>query len=278
MPLYLSLPLGLAGAALFLFVLYCLSVRPGHRAAAIPFLATDYAHRGLHDGARPENSLPAFAAACAHGYGIELDVQLSKDGVAMVFHDPTLLRMCGKEGCVCDYTAAELGALSLAGTAHGIPTFAAVLETVGGRVPLLVEIKCYGAVAPVCEAAANLLDRYGGPYMIESFHPFALNWFRKNRPGVVRGQLSARLCKEGSGSFGAFLVQALCMNFITRPDFIAFSLVDRHLLSFRLARGLWRGRALAWTVKSAGAQAEAKADFDAVIFEDYLPEGKGGEV
>ena len=272
MPPYISIPFALL---VFFFILYVFSLVPRRRRAAPQaFMGYHYAHRGLHNRELPENSLAAFSAAAEAGYGIELDVQLSRDGVAMVFHDATLARVCGKEGKVCDYTAEELQAMPLCGNAaHTIPTLAAVLAEVNGRVPLLVEIKGYRTVAPVCEAAAALLDEYKGAYMVESFTPYAVHWFKKNRPAVVRGQLSSHLFVKGKRSIGNLIVQSLCCNFIARPDFVAYCYRDRRRLSFRLLRFFYRPYTMAWTVKDEAGERESAAFHD-IIFEGYLPERK----
>lgn len=195
----------------------------------------------------------------------------------MVFHDASLLRVCGVAGSVADYTADALQKMPLCGqAAHTIPTLADVLRTVNGRVPLLVEVKGYVHIAPVCEKTAALLDGYSGAYMVESFSPFVLRWFRRHRPAVVRGQLSSRLFVKGKRNVGNLLVESLCCNFLTKPDFIAFCYADRHLLSFRLATRLYGAHCLAWTVKSAQAEGECTA-FDTIIFEGYLPKEKENE-
>ena len=125
-----------------LLVLYAFLTYPGKRRDISPeLLGTQYAHRGLHDAEHPENSLSAFALAVKNGYGIELDVRLSKDGVLVVFHDDTLDRVAGIPGKVIDFTAKELSEMRLGGSEEGIPTLAEVLDLVNGRVPLLVEIK-----------------------------------------------------------------------------------------------------------------------------------------
>ncbi|EKC67601.1 glycerophosphoryl diester phosphodiesterase, partial [human gut metagenome] len=127
-----------AGAFAFL-------VAPGRatRAQKAPFLYRNYAHRGLHteDGTVPENSLPAFRAAAEAGYAVEMDVHLTADDQLVVFHDDTLERMCGVPGVIDDFTLAELRALHLGDTDCVIPTFAEALEALGGRVPLLLEVK-----------------------------------------------------------------------------------------------------------------------------------------
>ena len=109
--------------------------------ADMSYLKVDYAHRGLHNEELPENSIGAFKNAVEHRYGIELDIQLSKDKVPMVFHDATLTRVCGIDAKLADYTCEELCRMKLLGSEYTIPTLKEVLETVDGKVPLLVEFK-----------------------------------------------------------------------------------------------------------------------------------------
>ncbi len=274
---FLIVLLVLAVLCATLFVLYLFAVRPGKkRPQAAHYMGYVYAHRGLHNEERPENSLAAFEAACRAGYGIELDVQLSRDGVPVVFHDGTLARVCGIEAPVSDYTAEELGALSLCGKeGHAVPTLAAVLELVNGRVPLMVEIKGTSKenTWAVCRAAAELLDAYNGGYCMESFNPYAVRWFLENRPHVVRGQLSSCFMKdEKNRTPVGLLMQSLATNFLTKPDFISFDRRYNRLFSFRLATKFWHGYATAWTVQSRAQELACRADFNTVIFENYLPE------
>ena len=234
--------------ALFLTHVFLLTTRR-RRDAAKALMPTPYAHRGLHDEKIPENSLAAFRAAVESGFGIELDVQLSKDGEVMVFHDESLLRVTGCDASLYTKTRVELSELCLANTDEKIPTLREVLDLVEGRVPLLVEIKSDHAVFDVCAKTAALLDTYHGAYMVESFHPLAVNWFRKNRPHVVRGQLSARLFVKGKRTPSMFLVQNLLLNFLARPDFVAVRHVYGGYLPVRLCRALG-AVTFAWTVKT----------------------------
>ena len=281
MPTPLTIALVTLGVLLFLFGLYLLAVRPRRPRKASRYFATfNYAHRGLHDERLPENSLAAFEAACRAGYGIELDVRLSSDGVAMVFHDDTLTRMCGIDRRVDEFTAAELTRIPLAGNpAHTIPTFADVLALVRGRVPLLVEIKGTTKAAQVCEVAAPLLDEYRGDYCMESFSPYAVRWYSRHRPLVVRGQLTEHyFANRGKKkSFAMWMMQLLLTNFLTKPDFIAFNLRDRKYLPFRIATRLFGARAFAYTVKSRADEEKCCGYFDALIFEGYLPPERSGE-
>ena len=237
-----------------LSILYVLAVKPNvRRAQTDRFMQGCYAHRGLHDDALPENSLAAFDAACRAGYDIELDVQLSRDGVPMVFHDATLVRVCGVEARLSDYTAAELSKITLCGKKeYTIPTLSEALRVINGRVMLMVEIKGEEkGIASVCEETALLLDCYEGPYCIESFSPYAVHWFRKNRPAVVRGQLSSHFFRDPRHrNINGFIMQSLFTNFLTKPDFISFDRRYSRYLPFLLATRLHRGYSAAWTVKS----------------------------
>jgi glycerophosphoryl diester phosphodiesterase len=274
MPTPLTVALIVLGVLILFFALYLFAVRPRRARKSARYFATfNYAHRGLHDARLPENSTGAFEAACRAGYGIELDVRLSRDGVAMVFHDDTLKRMCGIDRRVDELTAEELSRIPLAGSSYTIPTFADVLALVRGRVPLLVEIKGLFDAARVCEVAAPLLDDYRGPYCIESFSPFAVRWFCRHRPLVVRGQLTEHyFANRGKKKTPAMLaMQLLLTNFLTKPDFIAFNLRDRKYLPFRIATRLYSAKAFAYTVKSVSDEEKCCGYFDALIFEGYLP-------
>ena len=145
------------------------------------------AHRGLHEpGGAAENSLPAFAAAAAAGYGVELDVMLSRDGVPVASHDPTLQRAAGRSEKVAELTVAELATVRLAGTRAHVPTLAAALAELRS-VPVMVELKQPSLRVGGLEAAvARLLDVHPGPWCVASFNPASLRWFRRNRPEAVR--------------------------------------------------------------------------------------------
>ena len=267
----LYIALGIFAALLLLYILSLFSRPRRLRAAAL--MTLPFAHRGLHDAVLLENSLAAFRAAVEAGVGIELDVQLSADGVLMVFHDDTLLRMTGREGKLSDLSFDELRALRLGNSEERIPTFAEVLTEVNGRVPLLVEVKYHNRINETCEKTAAHLDGYLGPYLMESFHPLAVRWFCKNRPGVVRGQLSACVCKS-KRTLANFFVQSMVLNFLARPDFIAYAVQDKKSLPFALAR-LWRPYTTAWTVRTEEELAVAE-DFDQIIFE-RIPASKALE-
>ncbi len=248
----------------------------GRRKRTRGFAKVKYAHRGLHGAGRAENSLSAFRAAANEGFGIELDVRLSKDGVPVVFHDAELSRVTGDCRRVRDLTAKELSELSLSGTAEGIPTFREVLDTVAGRVPILVEIKEDNAKEKdVTPAALALLADYRGEYLIEGFNPFSISAVKKLAPDTVRGLLCQHFTAEKSFRTISYrLLQHFLLNVLCRPQFIAFNREHRNYFPFRLQKAVFRVPAFAWTVRSAEEEAECvAAGFDTVIFENYLPDG-----
>lgn len=271
-----------AAAALFLLAaLYFLLLIPRFRSPDSSALTGYfYAHRGLHDLKKgiPENSMKAFRLAVEKGYGIELDVQLSADGVPVVFHDDTLTRVCGVDRRVCELTLSELKKLPLGkegfpDTGERIPTFAEFLEMADGRVPLIVELKMEKWDARIPEAADRLLRDYKGPYCVESFHPGALVWYRKHRPDVFRGQLCTNFAKEhGKRSLSYFLLGKMLTNIAARPDFIAYDWRYRNDLSRRICCGLYHALPVAWTIRSQKELDECRGDFRLFIFEGFEPD------
>ena len=253
-----------AGAFAFL-------VAPGHatRAQKAPFLYRNYAHRGLHteDGTVPENSLPAFRAAAEAGYAVEMDVHLTADDQLVVFHDDTLERMCGVPGVIDDFTLAELRALRLGDTDCVIPTFAEALAALGGRVPLLLEVKRGHNNRRLCELTLAALRTYGGPYCVESFDPTIVAWFRRNAPDILRGQLSQPPKDYGKAlnKPAAAIVGNVLTNVIARPQFIAYKIGPKPL-SVLLCEAMGAVRA-GWTSRAWTHE----RDYDIVIFEYYRP-------
>lgn len=262
--------------ALLLILVYLFIVAPRmiNRADRTPFKNVHYAHRGLFDNNSdaPENSLAAFKKAVDAGYGIELDVQLSKDDKLVVFHDATLKRMCGIEGKVWDYTLEELQQMKLLNSNETIPTFEQFLEVVDGKVPFILEYKLDRAQTRVCELANEVLKNYKGIYCIESFHPLALIWYRKNRPDVLRGQLCEEFFRNDTykGKFLFMILPFMPFNFITRPDFIAYNHEHANNISRRICLALG-GLSVCYTVKSYEEYQRAKGNkFELVIFDSFI--------
>lgn len=239
-----------------------------------PFMKVHYAHRGFHDNKTeaPENSMAAFRKAVDKGYGIELDVQLTKDQIPVVFHDETLQRVCKVGGNLRDFTYEELQKHTLCDSKERIPLLTDVLHMVDGKVPLIVEIKIYENAAKVCTAVDAVLSEYRGTYCMESFHPFAVHWYRKHRPNILRGQLSSKFHETGKREAVAlWMVHYLLLNVLGRPDFIAYNHKYKHNISRMLCRYPFRAISVAYTIKSQAELDNSKKSFDLFIFEGFEP-------
>lgn len=254
-------------------LLVLLAVLPRRRRNTAPFDSTAYAHRGLHtnDSRIPENSLASFAAAAKEGYGVELDVQFTADRQIVVFHDDNLKRMCGIDRRLDELTYAELKDIRLLDSNERIPLLSEVLEILDGAT-LLCEFKAMRSYTDtsLCAAVLPLLDGYKGAVCIESFNPFMVRWFRKHAPNYIRGILSKKFEKGEVAQILRFPLSSLFTNWLCRPDFIAYQHTDHTQLFFRICR-LFHPMTIAWTVRSASEDQEAKRRFDTVIFEGFLP-------
>ena len=231
------------------------------------------AHRGLwsKDGP-PENSLGAFEAACEGGYGIELDVQLSSDGEAIVFHDLSLKRLTGVEGRIADHTAHDLGDMRLAGSDETIPTLSEALTLIGHRTMPHIELKTpYGEVGPLEQRVHDVLIDHNGPVAVIGFNPYSHAWFADRHPKFLRGLDShayrgadgARLAPEQRRSFAKLEHVA-----IARPHFLALGLdmlPSAEADDYR-ARGM---PIVAWTVRQAAEWEKIKDHCDNLIFEGF---------
>jgi len=255
--------------ALFLFLI---APRMFHKPDMSALEGYHYAHRGYFDNenAVPENSLAAFSAAIEAGYGIELDVQMSEDGVPVVFHDADLQRMCGVEGKIWEYSLAELSEMKLLDTEEGIPTLAEALELIDGQVPVIVEYKLDKVDTLVCERSDALLQEYDGAYCIQCFHPLALIWYKNNAPEIARGQLAQAFWRDEdyTGKPLYLLLSYMIENVATRPDFISYKFSDADNLSLNICR-LFGAKTAAWTLRSEADYASVKGQFDFYIFDSF---------
>lgn len=260
---------------LILFCLYVLSLMGRRGRTDKELSSVRYAHRGLHKKPEiPENSLAAFSRAVEKGYGIELDVHLMSDGSLAVIHDESLLRTAGADISVESLTLNELSNYRLEGGDEKIPTFKETLELIGGRVPLIIELKAVNNAPSLCTAVCRELENYNGRYCIESFDPRCLMWFRKNRPDVVRGQLSCDFFKDKGTKLPLILkilLTNLCLNFLTQPDFVAYKFEDRGGLSFKIATKFWKISAFSWTIKSKENLIQSEKENMTPIFEQIEP-------
>lgn len=251
-----------------LAVLYILSLRGRRNHTGLEELRKwHYAHRGLHNAERPENSMSAFKAALDSGYGIELDIHLLADGNLAVMHDSTLKRTAGADVKIEDLTTSDLKKYHLCGTSETIPEFSQVLDLFDGKAPLIVELKPAGGNHDaLAKAACEMLERYQGAYCIESFDPRCILWLRKNRPDIIRGQLAENYFKTNNKLpfVLKFLLTNSMVNFLTLPDFAAYRFHDRKSLSNFLVRKIWGVQGVSWTIR-------CKEDFDIAVGEAWIP-------
>jgi len=242
-------------------------------------LARPIAHRGLHDTNNKivENSLPAIEAALAHGYGIEIDVQVSADGVPMVFHDDLLDRLTDQSGPVNARLASELQQIQLGGSNNAtIPTLNSVLETVSGREAVLIEIKDQdGAlgteIGALHLAVIDVLAGYSGPAAVMSFNPHVINAIALAAPHLIRGLVSDPFQEAHWPDVPDTRRRALAkMSDAQTHDFISHKASD--LGSAQVAQLKAAGLpVLCWTIRSEEEEAAARQIADNITFEGYLP-------
>ncbi len=258
----------IAVAVLAIFYLFLIMPAADKTGRLDKLMSFYYAHRGLHDGNvhTPENSLKAFALASQKGYGMELDVQLTADGEVVVFHDDDTKRMCGIDKKISQMDYAEIKSLKLVGTDEGIPLLSDMLKVVDGKTPLIVELKPYNDHVKLCIATDKILADYNGDYCVESFNPLVVSWYRKNRPNIIRGQLS---CHFDEKDIRFFLVEQLITNVLTRPNFIAYDHVGGGRLPVLICRKLFGCHTIAWTLKKPADLTVARQFFDGFIFEGF---------
>jgi glycerophosphoryl diester phosphodiesterase len=231
------------------------------------------AHRGLWspDGP-PENSLGAFQAACEAGYGIELDVQISADGEAMVFHDDDLERMTGAPGRIADHTAADLGQMRLKGSDERIPTLVEAMVEIGHRAMVHVELKTpYGQVGPLEQRVHEVIMDHNGPVCVIGFNPYSHAWFAERFPGVLRGldSYSYKGAEHMEPDQRASFARLEHVS-IARPHFLALGLdmfPNEQAVKFRI-EGM---PIVAWTVRKPEQWHAIKEECDNLIFEGFRP-------
>ena len=242
------------------------------------FSNQNYAHRGLHSikDQIPENSLISFQRAAEKGYSIELDVRLTKDEQVVVFHDDSLLRMCGSDRLVRDCTYEELQSFTLQETSEKIPLFDEVAACLKDRTHLLVELKEGPNYTVLCHKTYEILKKNGCIFCIESFDPRIVAWFRKHTPNVLRGQLACQMePKDMQSTILRFLLSNLLLNALSRPHFIAYRTEDMNHPVFRLTTKLLGAIPAGWTIRDIETyRAQVRAGTKMFIFESFEPNEK----
>lgn len=232
------------------------------------------AHRGLHNIQNniPENSLAAFKNAIEANIPIELDVHLIENYELIVFHDYDLVRISDKNKKIEELKKSELKHYKILNTDQTIPLLSEVLQLVNGSVPILIEIKNHENVGYLERIITMQLENYNGNFAVQSFDPAIVNWFRKNAPQIIRGQLSRTYDGEGLPFYRKFFLKHLFWNFITRPHFIG---VQAEMLSYYSLR-FWKKtglHTLSWTIRSKEEEEMTKGLAENIIFEGYSPDG-----
>lgn len=242
----------------------------------------------------PENSMAAFRMAVRYGFGAELDVHLTADGRLAVYHDTNLIRVCGVDEQIEHLTMEQLRKLNLLGTEHRIPELSQVLDLytsvhaqtdredtrqeTGGRLhlPLIIELKAEKNVKELCSAVMEAVDRYPAlNYCIESFDPRVVYWLRRNRPDVIRGQLTENFCRSRDavrkwGYIMTFGMWCGAPDILSRPDFISSRFRDRRNLIMRLRHRLGV-KQVNWTIKNHRQLANVDREGGLSIFERFMP-------
>lgn len=234
------------------------------------------AHRGLHGGAIVENTIEAAEAAARAGYGIECDVQLAADGEVVVFHDDTLDRLTAGTGLLREKPLATLQAIPFRQGGSRIPTLREFLAAVGGRVPVVIELKSrWDGSSEVAEKTAEIAAAYTGPRALMSFDPWLVRALRIRAPALLRGIVAERHYDHPEWSalspgqkFGLGNLLHLGQ---TRPDFIAYNVRDLPAFAPLFARHILRMALLTWTVRTDADRTCARRWADQMIFEGFLP-------
>ena len=222
------------------------------------------AHRGLHSDKFPENSLGAFENACNHGFAIELDVRLTKDGTPIIFHDRNTYRMCGIDKNINELTIDELEQYHLSGTKYTIPTLQQVLDLVDGKTPIMIELKPVRKKENIEKITYSLLKDYKGEFAIKSFNPLTIMWFKKHAPEVLRGMLSSYFEGIKLPLIYKLIVKKLYMFHLVKPDFISYchsNLPNKYVQRKKVP-------IIAWTINSPSMEKEVLQKANNIVFEN----------
>ncbi len=274
---YLVFALILMGILAFFIALILILMKPNRRRTNMePFKNTFIAHRGLFNNVDlPENSYPAFEAAIDKDFGIELDVQLTKDNQLVVFHDGNINRMCGVKKKISSLTYEQLSSYKLLDTDLSAPLFEDVISLIDGKVPVIIEIKAHGAFMKATKMLVKRLESYKGIYCIQSFNPAIIRWLKVNKPDITRGILSndyLRLPKKTLTQ--KFIVSNLLFNAWCKPDFISYNHEYPSKIALKVCKSFYNCNMVGWNIKSSENLDYAKKFFEVYIFDSFVPETK----
>ena len=246
----------------------------GSTSRAVDFLtARPIAHRGLHDFSKGvvENTASAFAAAIAKGYAIECDLQLTRDGEAVVFHDEHLERLTEGHGMVKDLTVAEMKQLVVRNSTDKVQTLAELLAQVKGQVPLVIELKSHwDGDERLAQRAVEILKGYSGPFCLMSFDPDVITAVRRLAPAFIRGIVAERATDY---HYLPLAKQTELRTFShvgrTRPDFVSFYYEELPWAPITALRAAGMP-VITWTIRSPAQAVMAMRCSDQITFEGFL--------
>lgn len=227
------------------------------------------AHRGLHDEQSCENSISSFGKAIDNGYAIEMDLQMTSDGVVVVFHDDSLKRVTGLNGDIREVDYAYIKDAKLGGTEEKIPTFTEFLSYIDGKTPLLIEIKDHKNIGVMEEKIKAELDNYKGEFAVQSFNPFIVEWFAKHAPNYVRGQLSSDFGDTNLAWYKKILLKNLAFIKRNKSQFVSYDV--KHIQRKLILRVKKRMPIIMWTVRKQSQVDDLKKYYDNIIFENFIP-------
>lgn len=237
--------------------------------------ARPIAHRGLHDFRQGvvENTASAFQAAIEKGYAIECDLQITRDGEAVLFHDDTLERVTEGKGLVKDMTTAEMKALAIRNSKDHVQTLGEMLSQVKGQVPLVIELKPqWDGDESLARRTVEVMKGYEGPYCLMSYDPDVVAAVRRLSPDTVRGIVAERNLDYYAGAMAPRrLIELRTLSHLTRtqPDFVSFyaeELPWAPVAAFRAA-----GKpVITWTIRSPAEARRARRNSDQITFEGFL--------
>jgi glycerophosphoryl diester phosphodiesterase len=213
--------------------------------------------------------MAAFEAAIAEDFPIEIDVQLTKDKVPVVFHDDFLDRLTGfKKKRLTRVSFSDLEKLRIGSTDFKVPTLKEFLDFVAGRVPILVEIKKNRGSKGIERIVVDMLKKYGGDFAIQSFHPIAIRKVRKEDPSLYCGLLSSKLSEMKMLRIKKAAVKNARLFFMAKPDFVSFEINSFPNDRVKKFREEFKLPIIGWTIKSKEDFERAKEFCDGIIFEN----------
>ena len=261
-----------------IFVIYLWLIKPNsnvRKQQMKPFEEVYLTHRGFYDNiAIPENSIPAFKKTVRNHLGTELDVQLTIDHKLVVFHDDSLERVCGVDKKLIDCSYEELMGYRLLSSEEKIPLFEEVLKVLDKDTPLIVEIKPNRCAYEACEETIRILKNYDIRYTMESFDPRVVKYLKDKHPEIIRGQLAYNMFGNKDNHLSAplkLIGTCMLLNFITKPDYIAYDVKSRYNPSFMICSLFYKTECVAWTVQNENDLAYARRYCSQIIFDSFIP-------